>query len=65
MNKQEKNPQLNKEFYTIGEVAQILNVHIDTLRRWDKAGKLKPVRIGDIGWRRYRKVDIENILNLN
>jgi excisionase family DNA binding protein len=33
-----------KEFITINEAAEILSVSRDTLRRWDKAGKLKTKR---------------------
>jgi len=32
--------------YRIGDAARILGVSPSTLRRWDKEGKLKPVRIG-------------------
>jgi len=30
----------------INQVAKILNVHPTTLRRWDKKGKLKAIRVG-------------------
>jgi DNA (cytosine-5)-methyltransferase 1 len=33
-----------KDFYTISEVADMLSVSKETLRRWDKNGKLIPVR---------------------
>ena len=32
--------------YRIGEAARILGVSPSTLRRWDKEGKIKPIRIG-------------------
>lgn len=63
MNKLREKLQLDKELYTIGEVSELLGVHIDTLRRWDKAGKLKSVRISNDSWRRYKRADILNILN--
>lgn len=56
-----KLPQL----LTIGQVAKVLNVHTDTLRRWDKNGKLKAIRIGTrrgVGERRYRREDIIKIM---
>jgi excisionase family DNA binding protein len=34
------------ELLTIAQVAKILNVHATTLRRWDKKGKLKAIRVG-------------------
>ena len=50
---------------TINQVAKILGVLPPTLRRWDKSGKLKAVRVGNkkgIGERRYRREDIINIM---
>jgi excisionase family DNA binding protein len=46
------------ELITSGEAAKLLNVHIDTIRRWDKEGKLVAVRTGNQNWRRYRRSDI-------
>jgi len=51
---------------TIGQAADILNVHPETLRRWDKKGKLKAVRVGDrrnVGDRRYRLEDIKKFIS--
>lgn len=50
----EKMPQL----LTLQEACAILNVHPNTLRKWDKEGKLKAVRFGSRGDRRYKKEDI-------
>jgi excisionase family DNA binding protein len=47
----------------IGKAAELLGVSIDTLRRWDKSGKLLSVRIGSKGHRLYRFSDIESKLN--
>lgn len=33
-----------KDFYSLAEVADMLSVSKETLRRWDRNGKLKPVR---------------------
>ncbi|WP_294591705.1 helix-turn-helix domain-containing protein [uncultured Rikenella sp.] len=47
--------------YTIEYVAEKLSVNRSTLWRWDKNGYLKVIEIG--GQRRYRKSDIDRILN--
>lgn len=43
------------------EVAAMLRVHPQTLRMWDRGGKLKPVRLPS-GQRRYRMSDLEALL---
>lgn len=53
------------ELLTIRQVAKILNVHATTLRRWDKKGKLKAIRVGTrrgVGERRYRREDIVGLI---
>lgn len=47
---------------SIGDAARLLDVSIDTLRRWDKSGKLKAARTSG-GHRIYRRHDIEIFLN--
>ena len=47
---------------TISEVAQLLNVHINTVRRWSNHGILKSYRIGSRGDRRFRQEDIDGFL---
>ena len=51
-----------EELISIGEAAEMLDVSIDTLRRWDESGKLKAVR-SEGGHRNYRKHDIEIFLS--
>lgn len=46
----------------IRQAAEVLNVHIETLRRWDKKGKLKAIIVNDRGDRRYDPRDIEVFL---
>jgi len=41
-----------------GKTAELLGVHISTLRRWDEDGTLEAVRTPG-GWRKYRLSDIE------
>lgn len=55
-----------EELLTIKQAAKILNVSTQTLRRWDKEGILKAVRVGKrkgVGDRRYRKSDVENYIS--
>lgn len=52
-----------EELLTLGEAAQILKVHPNTLRLWDSKGILKAVRIGVKRVRRYKKEDIESFIN--
>lgn len=47
---------------TIKQAAKKLSVHTETLRRWDRLGKLKAVRLGNRGDRRYRLSDIEKLM---
>jgi len=48
---------------TIRQAAEILNVHVETLRRWDKSGKLKAIRVNDRGDRRYKPEDLKVIID--
>ena len=50
---------------TTSEVARILNVHINTVRRWSNQGTLKSYRIGSRGDRRFRKDDVDALFNGN
>ena len=49
---------------TISEVAQLLNVHINTVRRWSNQGTLKTYRVGSRGDRRFRQEDIDSFLSV-
>lgn len=51
-----------EELLTLKEAAQILKVHVNTLRLWDKKGVLKAIRIGVKKVRRYKKEDIEEFI---
>ena len=52
-----------EELITISEAAEILGISIDTLRRWDKSGKLSPVKTSEAGYRLYYQSQIELFLN--
>ena len=47
---------------TIREVARLLHVHTNTLRRWADQGIMKAYRIGPRGDRRFRRRDITGFL---
>jgi len=49
---------------TIRQAAEILNVHVETLRRWDTSGKLKAIRINERGDRRYKPEDLEKLMKI-
>ncbi len=59
-----KKPTLSKPnaLLTIAEAAEVLNVHINTVRRWSNKGILKTYRIGSRGDRRLRRRDINKLL---
>lgn len=48
-----------KEFLPLAEVADILSVSKETLRRWDKSGKLESVRHPINNYRVYRSDDLK------
>lgn len=54
-----------EDLVQIGEAAKIKGVSIETLRRWEKAGKLKPVDRTEGNHRRYRVADLLKIDNPN
>ena len=53
---------MKKKYLTIKEVAKILGVTPQTLRNWDKSGKLKALRNPINNYRVYRAYDIEVFL---
>jgi len=58
-----KKPDLNSRvMLTTSDVAQLLGLHVNTVRRWRSEGILKSYRIGPRGDRRFRREDIESFL---
>jgi excisionase family DNA binding protein len=49
------------ELLTISEAAHLINVHPNTLRNWEKEGRLNVVRIGSRRDRRFTKASIWDI----
>ena len=43
---------------TVGEVARLLNVHTNTVRRWSERGILKTYRVGPRRDRKFRRRDV-------
>jgi excisionase family DNA binding protein len=47
---------------TVGEVAEMLHIHHNTVRRWSDQGLIKTFRISRRGDRRFRQEDIAGFL---
>lgn len=47
---------------TVKDVAKLLNVHVNTVRRWSNNHIIKSYRITRRGDRRFRREDIANFL---
>jgi excisionase family DNA binding protein len=56
------NGQHISDMLTVREVARILHVHPNTLRRWSNDGRLRAYRITSRGDRRYKREDIARFL---
>lgn len=52
-----------EKLLTLKEASEILGVNPQTLRRWDKSGKLIPVQINDRGDRRYKTSDVQSLID--
>ena len=50
------------DYLRIGEAAAYLGVHTDTLRRWDRAGKLEARRHPANRFRLYLRRDLDKFL---
>ncbi len=50
------------QMLTSSGVAKLLNLHINTVRRWSNDGILKPYRLGPRGDRRFKREDVINFL---
>lgn len=47
---------------TVKEVAWLLHIHSNTVRRWSDQGRIRAYRITPRGDRRFRRVDIAHYL---
>jgi len=48
---------------TVREVAKLLHIHDNTVRRWSDQGMIRAYRISSRGDRRFRREDIARFLN--
>lgn len=53
--------RMKKGLITIKEAAELFEVSIQTIRRWDKSGKLKAYRHPMNNYRFYHLVDLKKI----
>jgi excisionase family DNA binding protein len=53
---------MKKGLITIKKAAELLQVNSQTLKRWDKSGKLKAVRHPMNNYRLYKKADLLKLL---
>ena len=51
------------ELLTMKETCDLLKVHPNTLRQWDKKGILRAVRFGERRDRKYNKEEVLKLLN--
>ena len=52
------NKPRGKEIMTCEEVAEYLRVHVSSVRRWSRSGKLTAYKVGGRGDWRYREQDV-------
>jgi hypothetical protein len=52
----------HSELLTVNDVSRMLNIHVNTVRRWSDQGVFKPIRLGARGDRRYKLQDINEFL---
>lgn len=50
---------MEKEYFSLAEVADILSVSKETLRRWDKSGKMSPLRHPINNYRVYHRSQLD------
>lgn len=54
-----------KEYYAIGKASKMIGVTAQTLRDWDRSGKLKPHHTAESGYRYYSLEQINAVIGLN
>jgi predicted site-specific integrase-resolvase len=51
-------------YYAIGDAAKLIGVTVQTLRDWDKRGKLKPHHVAESGFRYYSQDQINQVIGI-
>ncbi len=59
----EHNSEKNDSLLTTSDVAGILGIHQNTVRRWSDMGLIRSFRISQRGDRRYKQKDIVSFLD--
>ena len=54
---------ISYQMLTVRDVSQILNIHVNTVRRWADQGILRAYRITNRGDRRFKREDIDHFLD--
>ena len=54
-----KSARLGPDFLTVTDAAAYVGTSAQTLRRWDREGRLRAVRHPGNGYRYYRRADLE------
>jgi len=52
----------SKVMLRTNDVAQLLGIHVNTVRRWSRKGLLKSYRINPRGDRRFKREDVDRLL---
>ncbi len=53
---------VNGPMLTVGEAAELLHVHPNTLRRWEAMGMIQAWRVGPRQDRRFVRLEVERLL---
>ena len=53
---------LDHDLVTLRELASYFSVSTMTIKRWERKGKIKPLRINSRGDRRYLRSEIERLI---
>lgn len=54
---------MNDKLWTVEEISEYLGVHVVTVRRWIRSGKLTAVALGRKAGYRIRDVDLQSFLS--
>jgi len=57
--------KVSHDLVTAGEAAELLNVHVNTIRRWSNQGILPTYRIGSRRDRRFRRAELNKFIRTN